>query len=137
LNQAWSFARDNFYDARMHGVDWNAVHAEFAKRLAGVGDADGMRSLLRDMLARLHNSHTGVITRDELARIHTVLPFAWEGAGDRVFVSYVFRLRNGANAPIQFGDEILSIDGQPAARMRQVGVTHLDDIATNPYTGAP
>jgi tricorn protease len=137
LDQAWSFARDNFYDEQMHGVDWTAVHDEFATRLAGVRDSDGMRALMRDMLARLHNSHTGLITRDELARIRTVLPFAWEKTGDRVFVSYVFRLKNELNVPVQFGDEVLSVDGQPASQLWQVGVTHLDDIRTNPYTGMP
>ena len=52
--------RDGFYDDKFHGVDWNAVKAEYAPRIAGAQTPDEMRRLLNLMVGELNASHMGV-----------------------------------------------------------------------------
>ncbi len=60
FQQAWSIKRDTFYDAKFHGVDWNAVHETYASRIAGAATPDEMRRLLNLMVGELNASHSGV-----------------------------------------------------------------------------
>jgi hypothetical protein len=60
FNQAWSYLRDGFYDPNFHGVDWQAVRAEYAPRIAGARTPDEMRRLLSLMVGELNASHSGV-----------------------------------------------------------------------------
>ncbi|MFY9555210.1 MAG: DPP IV N-terminal domain-containing protein, partial [Blastocatellia bacterium] len=46
FNQAWSYLRDSFYDPSFHGIDWQAVRADYAPRIAGARTPDEMRRLL-------------------------------------------------------------------------------------------
>ncbi|MDZ7632053.1 MAG: S41 family peptidase [Gemmatimonadaceae bacterium] len=59
FEEGWSYQRDGFYDARMHGVDWNAVRARFAPQVAGARTADEFRRLMNLMVGELNASHSG------------------------------------------------------------------------------
>ena len=39
FQQAWTYLRDQFFDEKMNGVDWNAVRAAYQPRIAGVAHA--------------------------------------------------------------------------------------------------
>jgi carboxyl-terminal processing protease len=137
FESAWTFVRDNFYDPKMRGVAWSSVRDEFAARLPETETAPEMRTLLRGMLARLRQSHLSVLTRDEFRRSRIILPFVFEQRDGRVFLTHVMQRKDGSRpSELQPGDEILSVDGQPAIRMRLPEVTHLDEMDQNPYTGA-
>lgn len=58
--QAWGYLHDNFFDAKMNGVDWNAVHAEYEPRVAAAANADELRRTLSLMVGELNSSHSGV-----------------------------------------------------------------------------
>ncbi|MEP6621393.1 MAG: DPP IV N-terminal domain-containing protein [bacterium] len=60
FQQAWSFLRDNFFDATMHGADWNALHDVYADHVAGARTADEMRRLMNLMIGELNASHLGI-----------------------------------------------------------------------------
>ncbi len=60
FEQAWAYQRDNFYDPQYHGVDWNAVRATYAPRIAGARTPDEMRRLLALMVGELDASHSGI-----------------------------------------------------------------------------
>lgn len=60
FRQAWMYLRDGFYDDKFHGVDWNAVRAQYAPRIAGAQTPDEMRRLLNLMVGELNASHLGV-----------------------------------------------------------------------------
>jgi len=60
FEQAWTYLRDNFFDAKMNGADWNAVHAEYAPHVAAASNADELRRLLSLMVGELNSSHSGV-----------------------------------------------------------------------------
>ncbi|MGD8277920.1 MAG: S41 family peptidase [Gemmatimonadota bacterium] len=61
FDSAWTRIRDTHYDTTFNGVDWNAVRAELRPQAASVQSLDQLRTLLRDMLARLGESHYGLI----------------------------------------------------------------------------
>jgi Tol biopolymer transport system component/C-terminal processing protease CtpA/Prc len=60
FRQAWTYMRDGFYDDKFHGVDWNAVRAEYAPRIAAAQTPAEMRRLLNLMVGELNASHMGV-----------------------------------------------------------------------------
>ena len=60
FRQAWSYMRDGFYDDKFHGVDWNAVRAQYAPRIAGAQTPAEVRRLLNLMVGELNASHMGV-----------------------------------------------------------------------------
>jgi Tol biopolymer transport system component/C-terminal processing protease CtpA/Prc len=60
FRQAWTYMRDGFYDEKFHGVDWNAVRARYAPRIAGAQTPDEMRRMLNLMVGELNASHLGV-----------------------------------------------------------------------------
>lgn len=60
FRQAWTYMRDGFYDDKFHGVDWDAVRARYAPRIAGAQSRDEMRRLLNLMVGELNASHMGV-----------------------------------------------------------------------------
>ena len=43
FRQAWTYMRDGFYDDTFHGVNWDAVRAQYAPRIAGAQTPAEMR----------------------------------------------------------------------------------------------
>ena len=59
FNQGWRYLRDNFFDEKMHGVDWNAARQKYGAYVAGAGTPDEMRRAMQLMIGELNASHTG------------------------------------------------------------------------------
>lgn len=57
----WGLVNENHFDPTHNGVDWAAVRVEFAPRAAAVTTRAALRDLLNEMLARLGQSHFGVM----------------------------------------------------------------------------
>jgi tricorn protease len=60
FQEAWSYLRDNFVDAKMNGVDWNAEHAKYEPYVAGSATPDEMRRVISLMIGDLNSSHSGI-----------------------------------------------------------------------------
>ncbi len=60
FEQAWAGQRDQFYDAKYHGHDWNEVRAQYASLVEGAQTTDELYRLLRMMVGELNSSHSGV-----------------------------------------------------------------------------
>ena len=58
---AWSRIADTFWDEEMGGVDWPAVGDELRPRARDAADAQELREVVQEMLARLGQSHFGVL----------------------------------------------------------------------------
>lgn len=59
--QVWTAIRDTHWQERPGGLDWDAIRTEFEPRIAAAQDRDEVRSILSEMLARLGQSHFGII----------------------------------------------------------------------------
>ncbi len=57
----WQTVRDNHYDPKFGGVDWDAVRLEFAPRVAAASTDRELHALLQQMLNRLGRSHFNII----------------------------------------------------------------------------
>ena len=57
---AWAYLRDNFFDDRMHGADWNAIRDEYGSRVAASSTPDEMRRVMSLMIGELNASHLGI-----------------------------------------------------------------------------
>ena len=57
----WQTVRDNHFDPRFGGVDWDAVRAEFAPRAEAARTDRELHTLLQQMLNRLGQSHFNII----------------------------------------------------------------------------
>jgi len=53
--------RDSYYDPGMHGVDWNRVREELRPKAEHAGTLGELRSVLREMVSRLGESHFALI----------------------------------------------------------------------------
>ena len=57
----WRTVKENHFDPRFGGVDWDAVRAEFAPRAAAARNDRELHTLLQQMLNRLGRSHFNII----------------------------------------------------------------------------
>ncbi len=60
FQEAWRVMKHRFYDAEMHGVDWNQMKATYEPLLAHVGSSEELYDLCNMMIGELNASHTGV-----------------------------------------------------------------------------
>ena len=60
FKQGWRFLRDNFYDEKYHGADWNAVEKTYEPLVAGARNIEETRRLMSMMVGELNSSHLGV-----------------------------------------------------------------------------
>ena len=59
FNEGWRIMKNRFYDAKMHGANWNAVKEMYEPLLFNVVDDDELHTIMM-MMMHLNASHTGV-----------------------------------------------------------------------------
>src|SRR6185437_3379615 len=114
----WRELRDNFFDANMNGVDWNAVHTEYAPLVEGAQTSDEFVRLMNEMVGELNASHSGMRAAGTLAPYAGRLGVRWDGAEyeqtGKLRVAEIIPLGPAALAgTIQVGDWVTAVDGTP------------------------
>ncbi len=61
FDAAWEVIRDKHYDAKLKGIDWNAVRTELRAEAEKAPSDEAMREIIREMLARLGESHFALL----------------------------------------------------------------------------
>jgi tricorn protease len=115
FDQAWSYMRDHFYDADMHGADWEAVRQAWTPRVEAAQTAEELERLMDLMLGELNASHLGHTEPSgrsaETGRLG--LRFAPVGlARGEYVVSEALELGPGAVAGIEPDERVLAVDGE-------------------------
>jgi len=64
FEQVWKTVRDKYWDPKINGLDWQAVHDELRPRIEAAKDMDEARRVLNDMLDRLKQTHFGIFPGD-------------------------------------------------------------------------
>ena len=123
---AWRFERDYFYDAKMHGVDWNATKDRYLKMLDGALTREEADFVVGEMIGELNASHTYHGGGDmEVPKTQNVgyLGVDWQADGDHYKIKKILRGAawdaevhspfdmSGVN--IKEGDYILAVNGVP------------------------
>ena len=60
FDEAWGRLRDTFYDAKMHGVNWNAMRGKYRDMAIDAENKAEFQNVIRQMLAELGASHLGI-----------------------------------------------------------------------------
>jgi len=131
FEQAWRLDRDLFWDPKMNGVDWQAVHDAYARLVPLVGSQEDMAYLLGELQGELSTSHMflgGGDRGDPRPPVHTALlgvDFALDAESGRYKFARIYHgdpSRQRFQAPlgdpaldVRDGDYLLAIDGQPLA----------------------
>ncbi len=121
FKQGWRYMRDNFYDDKFHGVDWNAVKTTYEPLIGASRTMDEVRRLMNMMVGELNASHLGVggpsaFTATTVGKLG--LRFdrnEYEGNG-RLKISEIITLSPAAvTKGIAVGDFLVSVEGTKIA----------------------
>ena len=129
FRQAWTYIRDNFFDAAFNGANWNEVHSEYAPVAAGSRTSDELRRIISLMLGELNASHLGIGAPQSAAQPPVVgrlgLRFdreEYESKG-ALRITGVIPLTPAAVGDIKAGEYLLAVDGAPISAR-----TNLDQL---------
>jgi Tol biopolymer transport system component/C-terminal processing protease CtpA/Prc len=115
FEEAWHWLRDNFHAPDMNGIDWNAVHAEYAPYIAAARTSAGVRRLLNLMVGELNSSHSGVGAGGRPAIVTGRLGLRFDSAEyeqhGRFRIADVVPLSPAAVGGIRPGEYLTAIDG--------------------------
>jgi carboxyl-terminal processing protease len=125
FDTAWRIVRDSHFDKALNGVDWDAVSTELRPRAASAKNVGELRSVIRDMLGRLGQSHFSLIPStvdnptDAPRDLSGTPGFDVRLVGKDLLVTRVEGTGGGAAAGMRTGWKLLAIDGQPVPAMLQ------------------
>ena len=113
--QCWRALSDNFYDAKHHGADWNAVRNKFLPLVAHTATREDLYALVNMMLGELNASHLGISgkmpTPDEwTADLGLIFDDTYKGPGLKVSEVLKRGPADKRGLDIKPGDIVLSID---------------------------
>jgi Tol biopolymer transport system component/C-terminal processing protease CtpA/Prc len=119
FNQAWSILADNFFDAKMNGVDWKATRTQFEAYAAAAQSTEELRRVMRFMVGELNASHTGIggasfSPQVNVGRLGVRFDRYEYEVNNRLRVTEVITLSPAALAGITAGDYLLAVDGARA-----------------------
>ena len=117
FKQGWRYMRDNFFDEKFNGVDWNAMRTQYEPLVAAAKNMDEVRRLMNMMVGELNSSHLGVggpsgFTPAPIGKLGLRFDRAEYESNGRLKVTEVITLGPAAiTKNINIGDYIISVDG--------------------------
>lgn len=119
FEESWRVMKHRFYDADMHGVDWNKMKAAYEPLLAHASDQEEMHDIVSEMIGELNASHTGISAGARAGRGATQTRFpGFELEADSSGYYKVAHLYKNGPADhdyvkLKAGDYLVAIDGAP------------------------
>lgn len=126
FDETWRMERDYFYDANMHGLDWQAVRKKYEALLPHVATRADLNDLLVEMIATMEVGHNRIGGGDlyQPDRINMGLlgaDYMADGKGIKIAKIYSGENWNPfVEAPlaapglgVKAGDYIVAVNGQP------------------------
>lgn len=119
FEEAWAGQRDNYYDPKYHGANWNAVRETYAPLIEGARTPDEMRAILRLMIGELNSSHSGVSAppepggggRGSVGQIGLTFDRAVYESTGKLKIAEVIPHSPAALENVQPGQELAAVDG--------------------------
>jgi tricorn protease len=128
FKQGWRYMRDNFYDDKYHGADWNAVRATYEPLINDARNMDEVRRLMNMMVGELNASHNGVggssgFTATPIGKLGLRFDRGEYETSGKLKITEIITLSPAAVVKdINVGDYLLSVDGTTID-----GKTNLDE----------
>jgi len=82
FEQVWQTIRDKHWDPKLGGLDWQAVHDELRPKEEKAGTMDEARAAMSEMLARLKQTHFGIVPGDAYREVSAATGGDNQGTGD-------------------------------------------------------
>jgi carboxyl-terminal processing protease len=123
FDRAWTIVRDTHFDKTLNGVDWEAVRTELRPRAATAASDSQLRTVIRDMLGRLGQSHFALIpstadsTTGDRGDLSAGPGFQVRLLDRDLVVSAVDAASAAARASVRPGWMVASIDGRNVRQM--------------------
>lgn len=117
FKQGWRYMRDNFYDDKFHGVDWNAVYTTYEPLIRSSRNMDEVRRLMNLMVGELNASHLGVsgssgFTATPIGKLGLRFDTKEYETNGRLKITEIITLSPAdISKEIKVGDYLLSVDG--------------------------
>ena len=119
FDEVWEQVRLRYFDPEMRGVDWQEMRRELRPRAADARGEAELYALLRRMLGHLRDPHTRVYAPGEgddwRVQRYVSAGVAVRELRGRFVVTDVERDSEASRAGLRAGDEVLRVEGQPAA----------------------
>lgn len=118
FDHAWRQVAKKFYDPKIHGLDWNKYHSDYARFLPHINNNYDFQELLSEFLGELNASHTGgryspqQQNTDATASLGLLYDETWDGAGLKVMEVLEGGPFVNARTKIKKGAVIEKIDGE-------------------------
>lgn len=132
FKQGWRTMRDNFYDDKFHGADWNAVEKTYEPLIQAARNIDEVRRLMNLMVGELNASHLGVggqtaFNATPIGKLGLRFELNEYETNGRLKITEIIELSPAAvSKEIKVGDYLLSIDGTKIDAS-----TNLDELLEN------
>lgn len=126
FDEAWSFLRERFYDAKMHGRNWDKIRAKYEKLLPHVRLKSDLYILIRDMLGELNASHLGIWGKEEPSQSSNRTTAHWGGRlNDSLKVDTIYAW-GPVEGKVMVGETLLAIQGIPVKTLHDVDRALID-----------
>jgi tricorn protease len=132
FKQGWRYLRDNFYDEKYHGADWNAVEKTYEPLVAGARTMDETRRLMSLMVGELNASHLGVtgsssFTATPIGKLGLRFDRSEYETNGRLKITEIISLSPADIVKsIRVGDYLISVDN-----VKIDGAKNLDELLEN------
>jgi tricorn protease len=117
FDEAWSNLQRGFYDAKMHGVDWNAMRKKYEEVVTGVQTKVESYYWITVMIGELNASHLGIYGNTDGVGSHQsgylladIKPETGDDGQTRFRVSNIQKRSGLNNAWVREGDYVFAID---------------------------
>jgi len=116
FDQTWRYLSENFYDAKFHGHDWNAVREKYRPLVKYVAMKEDLYALLYLMMGELNASHLGVsgygtVADEQTAELGLVWDEAYRGKGLKVLDVLKRGPADKRGVTIKPGEYVVAVDG--------------------------
>lgn len=121
FDDAWRTMKYRFYDAKMHGTDWDAMRAKYRPLVEYVGDRQELLNIVNEMIGELNASHTGAAPPpagrepNAVSTGHLGVELEADAQAGRYRVTHVYE--DGPSdkdwVRVSTGDYLIAIDGKP------------------------
>ena len=121
FDDAWRTMKYRFYDAAMHGKDWDGMRAKYQPLVEFVGDRQELLNIVNEMIGELNASHTGAAPPPRgregggVSTAHLGVELQADDAAGRYKVTHVYE--DGPSdkdwVKVSPGDYLIAINGKP------------------------
>ncbi len=121
LRYVYNEEKERFYQPNMHGVDWDAMYANYQRFLPHINNNYDFANMLSELLGELNVSHTGgrysaSSADDPTASLGLLYDWTYDGKGLKVSEIIAKGPFDRASTSVKPGDIIEKINGQELAQ---------------------